>query len=276
MYRSSPLIRPYAYIVLVFLMAFLFLSHIHHSVCLAENRGEELDFQGVDYQNFREEKDYHIVIDPGHGGSNYGVSELESDICEKELVLDLARRLKNLIQDHTHHRVSLTREKDINLSLVERTTFANHHKADLFLSIHVNAHFHPGLDEFQIIVASYSHEERKYLLKHTGEWMAGQLMHMDDSKYLAVCIEKAALKANICGSVKMLEMPLQVLRGAHMPAVLVEAGFLSNTGQRERSRSNEYRQRVAVALFEGISSYMTGTFDLQNNMDDGDYEEQIY
>jgi len=243
---------------------------------LAEYQEEELDFQDPDHQNPGEKKAYHIVIDPGHGGSNYGVSELESNIYEKELVLDVARRLQGLIRRHTHHRVSLTRGENIDLSLVERTTFANQHKADIFLSIHFNAHFHTDLDEFQIFTASYSSEERKYLFKDTGEWMAGQLMSMDDSKYLAACIEEAALKANLWNSVKMFEMPLQVLRGAHMPAVLVEAGFLSNTGRLNRVKSNEYRQKIAVALFEGISSYITGKYDLQNNMDDRDYEPQIY
>jgi len=206
--------------------------------------------------DFGRKKVYCLVIDPGHGGDDYGVVCSESGILEKDLTLDLAKRLKNLISENTAHRVLLTRTVDHALSLIERTTFANHHKADLFLSLHFNASFDVSLKEMQIYITAYSNEEIKRLSTDKMNWESSQRMYLADSREFALRIEKAALNSLGFESIKLLEMPLFLLKGAHMPAVLVENAFLSNPQTIEKLNTEQYRQELAFILYRGIISYI--------------------
>lgn len=206
--------------------------------------------------DFGRRKVYCLVIDPGHGGFDYGVVCSESGILEKDLTLGLAKRLQNLISENTAHRVLLTRTGDYALSLIDRTTFANHHKADLFLSLHFNAHFDVSLKEMQIYITAYSNEEIKRFSKDKMNWEASQRRYLADSRDLALRIEKAALNSFGFESIKLLEMPFFVLKGAHMPAVLVENAFLSNPQGLEKLNTEEYRQELAFILYRGIISYI--------------------
>ena len=206
--------------------------------------------------DFGRRKVYCLVIDPGHGGDDYGVVCSESSILEKELTLDLAKRVQNLISENTAHRVLLTRTGDYALSLIERTTFANHHKADLFISLHFNAHFDASLEEMHVYITTYSNEEIRRFSKDKMNWDASQRIYLADSRDLALRIEKAALNSLGFESIKLLEMPLFVLKGAHMPALLIENAFLSNPQSIEKVNTEEYRQALAFILYRGIISYI--------------------
>ena len=232
-------------------------SKIHHTLNEEGSFLEEKLFQPLDLDK---QKIYCLVIDPGHGGNDYGVfcsaeSNSEHSLREKDLTLDIARRLQNLILENTPHRVLLTRTGDYTMSLIDRTTFANHHKADLFLSIHFNAHFDFALKEFQIYICSYSNEELERFSADKWNWKATQCIYLADSRDFAINIEKAALKNNIFESIKLLEMPFYILKGAHMPAVLVEAAFFTNPESMEKLRLEEYRHYIATVLYQGIISY---------------------
>ena len=142
------------------------------------------------------------------------------------------------------------------MSLIDRTIFANNLKADLFLSLHFNAHFDFSLKELQIYITSYSDDEIKDLSKERLNWDASQRIYLAESRDLAIRIEEAARNSGIFESTKLLEMPLYLQKGAHMPAILVENTFLTNPEDMEKLTLEEYRQELAVILYHGIISYI--------------------
>lgn len=215
-----------------------------------------------------------IVIDPGHGGEELG-AEGKEGLFEKDIVLDIALRLKRLLQKERDLKTILTREKDANLSLDERTSIANHNHADLFISIHVNASKGKKVKGAETFFLSYeaTDEEIRTLAalennaigipekKLEGEsiemilWDMAQMQYLQESSELAETIqtELNALLGIRNRGVK--QAPFRVLMGATMPAVLIEAGFLSNPEEEKKLKSGLYREDIARAVYRSVLSY---------------------
>jgi N-acetylmuramoyl-L-alanine amidase len=218
-----------------------------------------------------------IVIDPGHGGKDPGCYFSEA-IKEKDIVLDLAKRLKKKIEGGLLGcEVLLTRTNDVFVPLDERTAFANVKKADLFVSLHVNAHKQASIFGLETYFLNMATDERAVMVaareNATSEKNISDLQtilndlmlntKISESSKLAYYVQdgmmtqiKENYKTNKSLGVK--QAPFYVLIGAEMPAILVETGFITNYTERKRLMEEAYRDMIADGIVEGIESYVKG------------------
>jgi N-acetylmuramoyl-L-alanine amidase len=206
-----------------------------------------------------------VALDPGHGGGEVG-AEGKSGLVEKDLVLSIARRLRDLLQERLGLQVILTRDGDRELALDERTALANNHKADLFISIHADASPSREAKGSSVYFLSYgSSDGEAAVASARGRssvdpgldfilWDMAQASHLSQSSRLAEIFQEELLTAT--GSEKgnrgIKQNTFRVLKGATMPAVLVEVGFISNSEEEELLKSSEYQDRLAEALYRGV------------------------
>ena len=210
-----------------------------------------------------------IVIDPGHGGDDSGVRGV-GGVEEKQLTLDVARRLRTLIETRLGIRVILTRDEDRTVSLDERTAVANNSKADLFLGLHFNAAptqgvggaevFHLRLDRQGESVRRAAATEAVSLPVLGGasrtidviRWDLAQAPHVETSGVFASILEED-LRAHVrMGPRPLQAAPLRVLAGVNMPAALVEMAYLTNAADASRARSDAYQTSVSQAIFDAV------------------------
>jgi N-acetylmuramoyl-L-alanine amidase len=215
-----------------------------------------------------------IVLDPGHGGAQAGALA-DSGASEKEITLDLALRLRRLLQDASFE-VLLTREADVTMSLEQRVAFANARRADVFVSIHVNwisrrgvrpvetYHVGPTDDPAVLKLAGAENRESGYSLGAYRRLLERIYIdeRRDESRALARTINAELFRALSAVNpglenrgVKMA--PFAVLVGTEMPAILVEVSCLSNEEEAKLLTTDDYRARIAAALLRGIRSYST-------------------
>jgi len=220
-----------------------------------------------------------VVLDPGHGGHDAGAIG-PTGLQEKELTLDVARRVAAVLEEDLGVRVILTRTRDQFLALRERTALANREKADLFVSIHANAAPAPaaaGTETYFLSseatdgAARRAAEDENRVLALEGEGRAGgrdvlrsilwdlaQSDFQQESSRAAEAIQTQLDRALRLPSRGVKQAPFYVLGGAAMPAVLVEIGFLSNPEEERRLRDDGYRERIARALAAGLAAYKRG------------------
>jgi N-acetylmuramoyl-L-alanine amidase len=210
-----------------------------------------------------------IVVDPGHGGDEVGARGVKG-AEEKHLTLEVARRLKGLIENRLGIRVILTRDEDRTLSLDERAAMANNSKADLFLSLHLNAALSravAGAEVFHLradtdaVDALRSAETDAVSLPVLGgasrridviRWDLAQARHIDTSARLAELLEEG-LRAHVTmGPRPLQEGPLRVLTAVDMPAALVEMAYLTNPNQEQLAQSESYQTSIAQAIYEAV------------------------
>ena len=214
-----------------------------------------------------------IVIDAGHGGHDQG-TEGPKGLLEKDLVLDVAMRLGKLIEDRMGAEVIYTRTDDTFIPLEQRTALANEKKADLFLSIHANSSPYPriaGIETFYLNftdskealdVASRENASSQKSIFELQDIIQKITLHdkAEESKEFASRVQ-AALYAfsarNLPGEKNrgVKKAPFVVLIGASMPSVLAEIGFLSNPREEALLKKPDYRQKVAEALYRGVTRY---------------------
>jgi N-acetylmuramoyl-L-alanine amidase len=214
-----------------------------------------------------------IVIDPGHGGDEVGARG-PGGTLEKDVVLAIARRLRDELVNKLGVQVFLTRDSDVEMDLDTRTAIANNYKADLFVSIHANAVRARGAKGSEVYFLSYqaSDEASRHvaMLEGIAEplgsaepgsalelilWDMAQAEHLEESSALATRIqdELGGVTGSEVRGVK--QAPFRVLVGATMPAVLVEVAFISNPHEEKLLASAPYQTKVAGALLRGIARY---------------------
>jgi N-acetylmuramoyl-L-alanine amidase len=217
-----------------------------------------------------------VVLDPGHGGQDEGTAG-PNGLLEKDLVLDVTLRLGKLLESRTDSEVVFTRTDDTFIPLERRTAIANEKKADLFLSIHANSSPYPligGVESYYLnfttakdalAVASRENassdksvfELRDLIQKITLQDKA------EESRQFAGSIQAALFPfaARYDPGIKnrgVKKAPFVVLIGASMPSVLAEIGFLSNAREAALLAKPEHRQKLAEALYRGVSRYAQG------------------
>ena len=214
-----------------------------------------------------------VVIDPGHGGHDQG-TQGPKGLVEKELVLDVAQRVGKLIEDHLNAEVIYTRTDDTFIPLEGRTALANEKKADLFLSIHANSSPYPrisGVETFYLNftdskdamdVASRENASSQKSVFELQDIIQKISLHekLDESKEFAGRIQTSLFSLssrNVAGQKNrgVKKAPFVVLIGANMPSVLAEIGFVTNPREETLLKKPDYRQKVADALFRGVSKY---------------------
>ena len=214
-----------------------------------------------------------IVIDPGHGGHDTGTVG-PSGLQEKDLVLDIALKLKTLVEAKLGSEVLLTREDDTFIPLEERTAMANHSQADLFLSIHANSSRNrrvSGVETFFLDFASSAEAEEIAARENSSaQKTIFELQDLvqkialkekiDESRELAQIVQKTVTsqlqKAHSQTRDRgVKQAPFIVLIGANMPSILSEVSFMSNPSDEKLLKSSGYRQKLAEALCRGIEAY---------------------
>ena len=213
-----------------------------------------------------------VVLDAGHGGTDPGATSAE--LLEKEITLDIGRRLQVLLEKDGFEVIS-TRDADRTIALKERARVANESRSDIFLSIHVNAlikHTEArGIETYYLgatndpkltqlaaaenTVSGYSLADMRELLD--GIYAAAR---RDESLALAETVQKnlfTTLRKSDAGLENwgVKRAPFLVLVATDMPAVLAEVGCISNEKEAAMLRRPEYRQKIADALFLGIRGY---------------------
>jgi N-acetylmuramoyl-L-alanine amidase len=210
-----------------------------------------------------------IVIDAGHGGDDSGVRGARG-VQEKQLTLDIARRLRALVETRLGLRVILTRDEDRALSLDERAAIANNGKANLLLSLHVNGSPIPTASGAEVLHLRLDRESEEVVRVATGEgvalpvlgggvrrldlipWDLAQARHLDESTVLASVLQEELRQQVPMSEHPIREAPIRLLAAANMPAALVEIAYLTNPGQEARLRTDDFKTTVAQAVFSAI------------------------
>jgi len=215
---------------------------------------------------------HRVVLDAGHGGTDPGASSI-SNVSEKEITLDIQRRLATLLRTNGFDVVS-TRNDDRLIPLRERARLANGSASDIFVSIHVNSIPHPnnhGVETYYLgptndptltqlaasenLTSGYALADMRKLLDRVYADV-----RRDESRRLANAVQ-LQMFSGLRGVDPGLEnwgvkrAPFIVLVATDMPAILAEVGCLSNDREAEMLRSGAYRQQIAQALFHGIHAY---------------------
>lgn len=219
-----------------------------------------------------------VVIDPGHGGKDPGASD--NGVIEKNINLGVGLELQNVLASKGY-RVVMTRATDVYLTLQERTDIANRENADLFVSVHVNAlPSKKSMSGFEIYIMALPTdkdamnlakiENREYIegkgmdtanVDRRTEMLLKILGDMQQNNKISESTDFAAALYN-AGAMSGLPMrriaqaPFFVLRGAGMPAVLLEIGFLTNAAEARLMVTKNYQQKIAQAMAAGIVNYL--------------------
>ncbi|HUT07299.1 MAG TPA: N-acetylmuramoyl-L-alanine amidase [Candidatus Latescibacteria bacterium] len=215
-----------------------------------------------------------IVIDPGHGGPKPGTIG-KSRLQEKTVNLDIALALQKLLREKAGLDAILTRESDVDVPLETRTVIANQKRADLFVSIHSNAHRdrkRGGVETFFLNISpdpsviALAAAENATSSKSIGDMKSVLLKIVQNSKIqesrdLAEKIQKNLVKSLSADlpAIKDLGVkggPFWVLIGGEMPSVLVEVSHLSNAKEEAKLKTKKYRELAAQGIYNGIMEYI--------------------
>jgi len=225
-----------------------------------------------------------VVVDPGHGGRDTGAIGPHG-IREKDVALAIARALAQRLRA-LGFTVILTRKDDSYVSLDERTRIANQARADLFVSVHCNAARRrtlSGVETWTLNVASDRYSTRLATFENAdAERTVSDLRliladlatraNASDARDLAQAVQSSLVR-NLRSRVGRVEdhgvkqALFYVLLGAHMPAILVETGFISNPAEEARLRSRKYQSGTADAIARGVKDFVDGRQRLARAMD---------
>jgi N-acetylmuramoyl-L-alanine amidase len=217
-----------------------------------------------------------IVMDAGHGGHDPGAIG-PSGLMEKDVVLDVTRRVTRLIEDGLGVKVAMTRSTDVFVPLRERTNFANKQRADLFVSIHANAHpqaisegvevyflsseasdtdaRHVAAVENGVIQLESPASRQKTDLLKSILWDLAQSEFQQESSFMAETVLDSMTHSLRLVPRGVKQAGFYVLGGAAMPAILIEIGFLTNRKEERKLATSEYREAVAHAIYAGLTEY---------------------
>jgi len=238
-----------------------------------------------DYRSFISQRDFSlraifglkvrtIVIDPGHGGEDPGTSG-HAGTKEKDITLDIAKRLQQRLNRYDGYQILLTRSEDVTLSLEARIEFANAHNADLFVSVHVNNipnkpysiietyYFGPNTDHGILSLAEKENSGTEYSL---NDFKAMVQKISNTLKYQEAKVLARAIQSSLYGNIRrdndnvydygVKTAPFIVLLGVDMPSVLTEVTCLSNQEEENKLQDEGYREDIARYMEEGIVQYL--------------------
>lgn len=213
-----------------------------------------------------------IVIDAGHGGTDPG--SMANGVREAELALDVAQRLRKLLEKQTEIEVVMTRSTDVFIPLDQRTVIANKEGADLFLSIHANTARNVQARGVETYFLNFASNPEAEAVAARENATSGRTMHslpgivraialnnkIDESRDFAAAVQRSMVQRLGTRNKQLKDRgvkqaPFVVLIGAEMPSVLAEISFLTNKQESKLLKTAAYRQQIAEALFDGVLRY---------------------
>lgn len=225
-------------------------------------------------------RDIIVVIDAGHGGEDPGAIGPRGTL-EKDVVLAMAQRLEELIDNQPGYEARLTRTGDYYIDLRRRTLLARKHNADLFVSVHADAFRSPqpsGASVFALSQRGATSETARWLARSENrsdliggeggvtlgdkdDVLAGVLLDLSMTASINASVGVGGYILEQLGGVTKLhkrgveQASFVVLKSPDIPSILVEAGFISNPSEERNLASSEHQRNVARAVFEGIEAY---------------------
>lgn len=216
-----------------------------------------------------------MVIDPGHGGNHPGAIG-SGGLREKDVVLDIALKLRKILQDNGL-TVYLTREKDVDIPLENRPLIAMQKEATVFISIHTNSAMQKGSStakgiETYVLNSRYIGASAKDVADRENK--ASQFYHYEDdilnqiiadleesasigfSLDFAEIVQKRLVQNTGLENRGVKQAPFIVLKGVNMAAILIEVGFISNPNEEKLLKTPEFREKVAQALNQAVLEYV--------------------
>ncbi len=217
-----------------------------------------------------------IVIDPGHGGHDTGTIG-PNGLLEKDLVLDVSRRLGKLLEARLGAGVVFTRRDDTFIPLETRTSIANQEQADLFVSVHANSSRDPDARGVETYYLNFTSSPEALEVAARENAASEKDIHelqdlvkkialrekIDESREFAADVQQSlhnglSARNGVIRDRGVKKAPFVVLIGANMPSILAEISFLSNPADEKKLKTPEYRQRIAESLYRGVSRYVNG------------------
>jgi N-acetylmuramoyl-L-alanine amidase len=217
-----------------------------------------------------------IVIDPGHGGHDTGTIG-PNGLQEKNLVLDIGKRLGKLLEIRLGANVVYTRQDDTFIPLETRTAIANQEQADLFVSIHANSSRDPDARGVETYYLNFTSNANALEVAARENAVSDKSIHelqdlvkkialkekIEESREFATNVQQSlhsglSSKSPAIRDRGVKKAPFIVLIGANMPSILAEISFVSNPADERKLETAEYRQRIAESLYKGISKYVGG------------------
>jgi len=226
------------------------------------------------------ERPARIVVDPGHGGAKEGATSPKG-VLEKDIALQIARRVREHLEKDLGAQVLMTRDEDLSLDLPERVEFSNKQRPDLFLSIHCNAMPTKrtrarvqGLETYFLSANASNATARAAADRENAEAPSARqtrkqstlaLILQDlertethqDSSRLAYAIHPKLVSATGGADRGVLQAPFYVLNGVEAPAVLIEVGYLSHPEEGKRLSRADYQETLATAITEGVRAFLS-------------------
>jgi len=216
-----------------------------------------------------------ICIDAGHGGEDLGALG-KSKLPEKNITLQISQKLKKLIESKTGLRVIMTRDKDSDVSLNSRASIANNQQAQMFVSIHVNSSFRKsayGSETYFVSLQATDQEALELARKENQNpedpsetiknnelkmilWNMAQTEYIRESSSLAEYIQFELNELLGTRNRGVKQAPFRVLMRTAMPAVLIETAFISNSSEEKKLQNEEFLDKIAFAIFNGISKFI--------------------
>jgi N-acetylmuramoyl-L-alanine amidase len=216
-----------------------------------------------------------VVLDPGHGGEDLG-NVSPAGVSERDVAADVCRRVSRIFSERLGTpRVVLTHDRDVAAGPSARTSLANGRKGDVLVSVHVAASvdadargarvyaMSPRLRVVELAERRLRPRARALVSGAAGDgpegdlrltpWAMAQADRAAQSRALADRLSRELTA--VTGEAPVRELPLGVLAGARMPAVLVEVGHLSHAAEEERLKSDRYREALAQAIYRGIVGF---------------------
>jgi N-acetylmuramoyl-L-alanine amidase len=217
-----------------------------------------------------------IVIDAGHGGHDTGTIG-PNGLLEKDVVLDVSKRLGRLLESRLGAEVIYTRQDDTFIPLETRTAIANRERADLFISIHANSSRDSDARGVETYYLNFTSSPEALEVAARENAVSEKSIHelqdlvkkialrdkIDESREFAGDVQESlygglALKNAGIRNRGIKKAPFIVLIGANMPSILAEISFVSNPTDERKLETSEHRQRIAESLYRGVSKYVSG------------------
>ena len=251
------------------------IKYTNDEIRIISASGLKKTIKTVDLRNEKEKWEFKtIVIDAGHGGKDPGAVGYRGT-KEKDIALDVAKRLEKKLSKNMNVKIIMTREEDIFLRLSERTKIANESNGNLFISIHTNAAEDRRASGFETFLIGPNKNEAAVRVAAREnavlelEGITGKKLSNEDLIQATIAQSAFASKSEQFASMVQKEIKKRVqskdrgvkqagfyvLMGASMPNVLVELGFISNPSEEKKLRSPQYRDQLASAIYRAVEQY---------------------
>ena len=241
------------------------------------DKGESVEAQVIKSVETSSQRDVVIAIDAGHGGEDPGAIG-PGRVKEKDVVFQIASRLKERFERKKGYRVVMIRNGDYYVGLAKRRDLARKAQADFFVSIHADAFTNPQANGSSVYALSKrgatSASARILAQRENDADLVGGVSLSDKDQVLAGVLTDLSMTASLDASLsvgaqllgemskisrlhskRVEQAGFAVLKSPDIPSLLVETGFISNPGEASKLKSSSYQSNMALAIFEGIDRY---------------------